>query len=191
MNIHVGLSAWIIMDGNYDDFGVGQEVDFALEFCPLGGLRPSRPGEKAAEHLGASRYRIRAEVVFLRPGVWVIDAGAFTAFHESEPPKEAAAGGWVEGELYLGIDPFFYFEYLHREDGIPPLTYTWRVNNILRETTPWIDLNDASGRPYRARDESRESFIPTQRTAAWQEDGGVGHYVLDCARFSGPRQPGG
>ena len=28
----IGLSAWIIQDGNYGDFSVGQRAEFALEF---------------------------------------------------------------------------------------------------------------------------------------------------------------
>jgi hypothetical protein len=32
--IHVGLFSWIIQDGNYDDFEVGQAAKFALEFYP-------------------------------------------------------------------------------------------------------------------------------------------------------------
>ena len=45
--INVGLSSWIIQDGNYEDFAVGQEQRFALEFYAPDGLkrkwRRSRP----------------------------------------------------------------------------------------------------------------------------------------------------
>ena len=33
--LNVGLDAWIIQDGNYADFRVGEEQDFALEFYPI------------------------------------------------------------------------------------------------------------------------------------------------------------
>jgi hypothetical protein len=29
----VGVSSWIIQDGNYDDFEAGKSCKFALEFC--------------------------------------------------------------------------------------------------------------------------------------------------------------
>ena len=32
--LHVGLAAWIIQDGNYAEFEVGGEYQFALEFYP-------------------------------------------------------------------------------------------------------------------------------------------------------------
>ena len=189
--VRVGLDAWIIQDGNYGDFSVGQETDFALEFYPLDTLRRSAAGAKGAEHLGASRYRVRARVVFIGRGVWVIDAGAFLAFQEREPPADVGLGEWLEGEVYVGIDPFFYFEYLHATDGMPPLTYTWGVKKILRETTPWMEASDEQGRPYRTRDASRETFVPTRRTAAWHDDNHDAHYVLECEQRGGPKPPAG
>ena len=187
--VHVGLSAWIIQDGNYDDLAVGQEAKFALEFYPPHGLQPAQDGPVNAERLTGSRYRVRGRVVFSDPSVWVIDAGTFMAFSDRQPPPHAVVGAWVEGEVYLGIDPFFYFEYLHRMQGMPPLTYTWTVRNIVRETTPWIEAKDALGRAYTTRDTTREAFVPTQKTKAWDEDGGNGHYVLECHLISGPNTP--
>lgn len=131
----VGLSAWIIADGNYADFVVGQKAKFALEFYPSHGLNVAQDGPPVAQHLKASHYRVRAQVVFADANVWVIDAGSFMAFCEQRPPEHGRVGAWVEGEIYLGIDPFFYFEYLHRMDGMPPLTYSWIVREIARETT--------------------------------------------------------
>jgi hypothetical protein len=187
--LHVGLSSWIVQDGNYGDFAVGQQARFALEFYPPNGLRPAGEGPLTAEHLGASRYRIHGRVVFVGPGVWAIDTGVFVAFEERQPPDHTKVGGWVEGELYLGIDPFFYFGYLYRIDGMPPLMYTWQVRTIIRETTPWVEVNDANGRPYRTRDESRKSFVPVIETRAWDDDGGNGHYVLGCESLGGPERP--
>lgn len=187
--LHVGVSSWIVQDGNYGDFAVGQQARFALEFYPPNGLRRAAEGPMSAEHLGASRYRIHGRVGFVGPGVWAIDTGLFVAFEERQPPDHAKVGGWVEGEVYLGIDPFFYFEYLHRIDGIPPLTYTWQVRAIMRETTPWVEAKDPQGRLYRTRDGARESFVPVSETRAWDDDGGHGHYVLGCELLLGPQRP--
>lgn len=186
--LHVGISSWIVQDGNYGDFAVGENRRFALEFHSPAGLRRSLEGSKTAQHLGASRYRIHAEIVFIQQGLWVIDAGLFVAFEERQPPSEARIGGWIEGDIYLGIDPFFYFEYLHRIEGMPPLTYTWIVQAIMLETTPWVERSE-QGRQYRMRDETKESFIPVLKTKAWEDDGGNGHYVLGCEMLGGPERP--
>lgn len=34
LTFDIGLSAWIIQDGNYEDFEQGQTRSFALEFYP-------------------------------------------------------------------------------------------------------------------------------------------------------------
>jgi len=187
--VHIGLSSWIIQDGNYGDFSVGQETKFALEFYPPNGLQPCADIALAAEHIRASRYRIRGRIVFSEPNVWVIDVGTFKAFSESKPPPHAVVGILVEGDICLGIDPFFYFEYLHRMEGMPPLTYTWLVRSILRETTPLINATDAQGRGFWKRDESREGFLPAHETKAWDDDGGNAEYVLKCERLRGPEMP--
>jgi hypothetical protein len=127
--------------------------------------------------------------VFVGPNVWVIDTGLFMAYQQQKPPPFAVVGTWVEGEVYLGIDPFFYFEDLYRMDGMPPLSYTWLVRQIMLETTPWIEAKDAKGCQIRTRDKSRESFVPTRETKAWTADGGYAHYVLRCERRAGPDKP--
>lgn len=187
--LHVGLSAWIIQDGNYGDFEVGQEAKFALEFYPPQDLRAGPPGPAVAEHITASRYRIRGRVVFSGLWAWVIDTGLFMAFQQATPPIYAVVGNWLEGTIYLGIDPFFYFEELHRVDGMPPLSYKWLVRELLRETTPWNEGTDELGRTLKSRDESRESFLPATKTDAWHDDGGYGHYVLRCDQLTGPEKP--
>ncbi len=186
--IHVGLSSWIIQDGNYGDFTVGQHAKFALEFGALNELRPATEGPLSAAYLGASRYRVRARVAFVAKKVWVIDAGAFMAFRE-QPREGAQLGAFVEGDVYLGIDPFFYFEGLYKIRGMPPLSYRWIVREIQLETTPWRDGRLANGTRTRERDESKESFAPVTATNAWHDDGGLGHYILSCVRESGPEMP--
>jgi len=55
------------------------------------------------------------------------------AFQQAEPPGHVAVGAMVEGSIYLGIDPFFYFEELHGLVGMPPLSYRWMVREIRRK----------------------------------------------------------
>lgn len=185
----VGVAAWIILDGNYADFAVGQTAKFALEFYPPHGLKRTQAGPPVAQHLRASHYHVRAQVAFAGENVWVINAGSFMAFYEQKPPDYMSVGAWVEGEIYLGIDPFSCFGYAHSMDRMPQLAYSWIVREIARETTPLIEARDEVGRPYRTRDESREAFKPTRQTNARRDDGGNAHYVLGCQRIEGPGRP--
>ena len=68
--IQVGLASWIIQDGNYGDFTVGQQAKFALEFGALNGLRAATEGPLNAEpagritipHPGSRCLRLRGRV---------------------------------------------------------------------------------------------------------------------------------
>jgi hypothetical protein len=177
----VGLSSWIIQDGNYGDFAVGNAAKFALEFYP-NTIQLARSREPSSERIGASRYRIRGQVVYAGRSAWVIDFGIM-AYQNQEPPRIAKKGSWVEGEIYLGIDPFFYSEELHARPGMPALRYEWRIRNIALETTPWLSAKDETGRTILTRDEQQVSFIEVAETNAWEDDEGRGHYVLECERI--------
>lgn len=175
-SLNVDVDAWIIQDGNYGDFSVGQEAQFALEFYPHA-LTASRRTSKSATHLKGSRYRICGQVVYRAKGVWVIDTG-FLAYQEAKPPSYATERSWVEGEVYIGIDPFFYLESLNKLPGMPNLTYKFRIEEIFLETTPWITFKDESGRTIMKRDEQRESHRKIPETDACNDDDGHAHYLL-------------
>ena len=102
-SLNVGVDSWIIQDGNYPDFVVGQHASFALEFYPQT-LKPSQSKSVGFTNVKGSRYRIRGQVVFCQVGVWVLNTG-FLAYQQSEPPDYVSQGSWVEGEVHLGIDP--------------------------------------------------------------------------------------
>ena len=171
--LQIGLAAWIIQDGNYDDFAVNQEAKFALEFCPHS-LSPAQPGTPRLDSIGPARYSIHGHVDFVDSKAWVVDFG-LRAFHEAACPPGILPQSWVQGEVYLGIDPFFYFERLYDLPGMPELSYKWVIKHIKLETTPWI----TTGR-FSARDESKTSFKDIQKTDAWHDDGGRAHYTLEC-----------
>lgn len=105
----------------------------------------------------------------------------FLAFQESEPPEFITKDIWVEGEISLGIDPFFYFEYLMKIPDMPSLTYNFRIENISLETTPWIEKsNEKSGRKMFIRDTQKESFLDVAKTNAWVDDNQRAGYILKC-----------
>jgi hypothetical protein len=45
---------------------------------------------------------------------------------------------WFSGEIYIGVDPFPYFEKLAREPEAPALIYDWKIQRIEVETAPRI-----------------------------------------------------
>lgn len=138
----VGLSPWIVQDGNYDDFAVSQRREFALEFYAENGLAPSSATAPSAEAYGQGRYRIAGRVIHREPHWWAIDVGV-RCFQEAPPPETAMPGQFLEGEIYLGIDPFFYFESLSKEAGAPDLTYDWHIDSITRESAPLLRTPNA------------------------------------------------
>jgi hypothetical protein len=176
----VAVDSWIIQDGNYGDFAVGDEAKFALEFAGST-LRPSTSKETLARHRGHGVYQVCAQVLFVNASAWVIDFG-FRAFWESVPPDFAAPGTWVEGELLVGIDPFFYMQYLRKLPGIPELFYDWSVASIMRNDTPWLVEVNAHGGKTLFRDETRETWTNVARTDAWNDDEGRSTYVLTVER---------
>src|SRR5262245_35264175 len=178
---HVGLDSWIIQDGNYGDFAAGSTAKFALEFSPLT-MHLIDTGKPRLERIGACRFHIRAEVAYLNRSVWVLDFGIM-AFQNQKPRSKVRKGNWVEGEVYLGIDPFFYFEGLHARRGMPQLQYNWRIRKIFLETTPWLGSEDEEGRTILTRDRDRESFVEVAKTNAWEDDDKRAHYILQCEKI--------
>ena len=182
----IGLSSWIIQDGNYPDFTVGQLAEFALEFYTTRvHLRESTA--KSAKRLGAAKYEINGEIVYLTPDVWVLDFGV-CAFQESTPPKGLSVGKFVTAEIYLGIDPFFYFERLRTLARIPALVYSWKIDSIQQQTAPFLETREPSGQKVLVRDEKKLGYKTVEKTDAWKDDDGHGEYVLSCTRLDVPPQ---
>ncbi|MCU1276669.1 MAG: hypothetical protein JWM53_215, partial [bacterium] len=174
---HIGLDAWIIQDGNYGDFEPGEHA-FAVEFTPFE-VSPSAGSQRTSlEHVRGAEHEVVGRVAkVFASSAWVIDVGIL-AYQDQAPPPWATEGQYLSGRVYLGIDPFFYFEKLVRQPEVPALIYRWTVEGIDLETTPWLDSRDARGRELRMRDAQRTSFVSVPRTDAWHDDGGHAHYVL-------------
>lgn len=184
--LHIGLSAWIIQDGNYSDFERGTAARFALEFYSERGLAVVADSHEAPklDHRFDAIYSARGVVRFCSDEVWVVDFGDIMAYREEQPPRGISAGVVVSGELYLGIDPFFYFERLFRFPGMPPLIYEWEIAGIQMVTAPLVETSDQSGRKVLVRDVTKLTRVPLSKTDAWNDDGGHGEYVLECRLVS-------
>jgi hypothetical protein len=167
------VDSWIIQDGNYGDFAVGSQIECAIEFAG-GTLRLSQERRVSVEHLEQNVYFVCAQVIYSRLDVWAIEFGLRT-FEEGRPPEFAVDGSWVEGEIELGIDPFFYKERLCKLDGMPNLFTQWEIARIQRDDTPWI--TSGAGNVF-TRDQQNVRWTEVQHTDAWNDDDGRSAYLL-------------
>jgi hypothetical protein len=182
--LQVGLDAWIIQDGDYDDFKLGQEYKFALAFYPRElAVQPLKlvvvDGAVSPPNLlpvGHGCYDVNGSVIFCSADAWAIDIGVPAyAYQWVRPPAKAAVGASVSGRVYIGID-----ENPAERPGMPDLSRLWLLRRILLETTPWVDAFDESGRKFHTRDESKRAYIEVSATAANKHDQGTAHYLLEC-----------
>jgi hypothetical protein len=190
--LNIGLSGWIIQDGNYAEFEAGREYRFALEFGSDDLALDADPGSgPRLSHVRASHHEVRGVVVFRSESAWVVDFGV-PAYQLATPPAWASVGLPVRGRVDLGVDPYFYSAELRHREGMPDLFRRWFVRRILLETTPWKDVTDPLGLTVSERDASRESFVEVPATDAWHHEGGNAEYFLECEIREGPPlHPGG
>jgi hypothetical protein len=175
--LNIGLSAWIIQDGNYGDFTQGDEARFALE-CGILFFAGPQDAEPKLRPVRGAEYDFDGKVVLSTPEFAVLDAGILI-YREGASDPQLATGSRLTGRLYLGIDPFFWFETHAHRAGVPDLLHRWIVREILLETTPWTD--DPTGRYSRVRSDA-VSFRPVSKTDAWTDDDGNAHYILRVER---------
>lgn len=181
----VGLSSWIIQDGNYADFAKGMDAAFAIEFWPAAPLvqfEASVSTEPSRTFLANGSHSVQGQAVYVADSWWVIDVGVL-AFCEEQPPASVRPGVWLRGEIYLGIDPFFYFERLGHQPGAPALVYEWKVEKICEQTAPLIEIEPR----VMGRDPAKLGWREVDETSAWENTSG--EYLLHCARVGGPRAP--
>jgi hypothetical protein len=173
----IGLSAWIIQDGNYGDFRAGKDVSFAVNFLTttLVPLEPHTPKVHSVKHLTDDQYRVVGEIVHEQREWRVIDFGIH-AYEITPEYAGPAAEPWVRGEIQLVVDHFSYFERLSKEKDAPPLMYRWHLEQIHILTAPLLESAPGVLR----RDKSKWGWAPVRQTRAWKDDGGFAEYLLDC-----------
>jgi hypothetical protein len=120
----VGLSSWIIQDGNYGEFKRGDQPAFALEFSAPSALSVIEGGGQTAslDHLHGGTYRIAGKVVHvLDIEWWAIDVGVLM-YQEGRPPSDAEEGSWITGEAIEATNA--------RKDGVADyLLHRERLDN--------------------------------------------------------------
>lgn len=177
----IHMSSWIIQDGNYDEFSVGDTRAFALEFWTDG--LSIGTGEKRAAR-SSSSYEISGEIVewglpFRRANC--LDIGALAAYRAGEIDVPSPH---VQGLIILGIDPFEYFESLGRLPGAPPLIYDWRITGLYRQTAPFVET---APRVFE-RDATGLGWAPIESTNALDDDQGAADYLLRATPLGEPRR---
>jgi hypothetical protein len=177
----VGLSSWLIQDGNYGDFARDANAAFALEFYASLSLEEVEPDPSRAPsltHVGDANYDVLGQVVHVADDWWVLNVGILV-FREERPPTNARRGRWLRGKIYIGIDPFFYIERLARQPGAPALIYDWKIEKIEVQTAPLIEVKPR----VMARDPAKLGWREIVETDA---RGDEGEYLLHCNRLDSP-----
>ncbi len=180
--IEIGLSSWIIQDGNYGDFHVGDRAEFAVEFYPDSVNKAASASPALLERIAPAQYNAAGRILHLTSELWVLDLGLLV-FQESRPPKGLSVGDSIAGAFHLGIDPFFYFESLYASAAIPPMIYTWCIHRILIETAPFVESTEGNARggpKVYVRDPLKRGRREIAATNAWNDDDGHADYVLVC-----------
>lgn len=191
---NIGLSAWIIQDGNYPDFAAGQTAEFAVEFYRNSAHPIAQTNDAiSATHQRDAFYEVVSEKMLQTGDLTILDIGILVYREHDHSDESNLRGKRFRTSVHLGIDPFFYFETLAKIPGVPPLIYSWRIQSILRQTAPYIevipDSGIHSGRKVSVRDESRNDWEKVERTNAWTDDGGMGDYLLRCELLQvGPKR---
>jgi hypothetical protein len=178
----IGLSSWIIQDGNYSDFKRGDHTAFALEFRAPSALSLVEGSGQAVSlaHLRDSTYRIVGKIVHVRDCEWwAIDVGVLT-YQAGRPPPGAEEGSWIEGEAYVGVDHYAYMERFSRHHTAPGLIYDWTIEKIEIQTAPFIKVDERQ----MVRDPERLGWRQIDATDAWKD--GVADYLLHCERLANP-----
>ena len=190
----IGLSGWVLQDGNYTDFVTGERRQFALEFGYARAARLQLSSSRSAPRCHFSGRSVTYEVVGLllrgasepMRDAFVLDFGlrAYAPWLVLDDLQPPAAGDWLTGEISLSVDHFAYMDELAHRPQMPPLIYTWRIDEIQLSTTPSVQVGFGHALyvgpdegPMLVPDPSRESWRTIPQTRMWDDDG---NYRLRC-----------
>jgi hypothetical protein len=176
---NIGLSAWVIQDGNYPDFAVGETIEFGVEFHWQPGTAVEVcDSDVIAALVKDATYQVVAEKIRETDKTTVLDIGILVYSQFGPQFPDVQHGNRFRTELWLDVDPY------HSS----PLVYSWRITSILRQTAPFIEVASRSG-PFGGkvltRDVSKLGYEEIPRTDAWKDDTGLGEYILRC-KLLGP-----
>ena len=181
LKLQIHLAAWIIQDGNYEEFKCNQKRNFALEFWALNHLECFASIDPVSyDNLSDSSLKVNAEVVVCTDNWHAIYFGV-RAIREQPPPNEFAIGSRVRGTICLGVDPYFYKEYLHKDELGRSMVYSWNIDRIQIETAPYIESFHPKKGKSLIRDPDLRGWKDICSTNAWTDDDGHAEYLLDVS----------
>jgi hypothetical protein len=169
----LGIQAWVIQDGNYGEFVVGRRYDFEVEGLPVTVEQSEVAKVPQIRHVEDGRHEFSGAVLrFLGHGAWVIDFGVH-CYGKAPLPEGLRIGDALAGEVSFFLSsPAVYDQAF--ETKAPFRTYSWRVEGIRLETTPWVEEGGV-----RRRDLTEPGYVAVQATNALADDP-TAFYLLDC-----------
>ena len=144
------INSWVIEDGNYDEFSVGQVLEVPLEPWIQSARVEVVPGHRGIWDHGNGHHTVAGTVVAIAGGslaesrAWTLDTGIFLCREEPPPysfDSGTSAATWqvgdfVKAEVDLAFPQPYPCEGLCKLEGMPPTVYRWRVEAIDLDTTP-------------------------------------------------------
>lgn len=143
-NFNISLDEWVLLDENYADFLKNEVREFALN-VRLKRVKKSDTNVKTIKCTQSSDYLGTGEVVFKDDNILVIDFGIL-AYSDDPYIEGIEIGDYLSGVFELRVDSYDYFESLFKLEGILPLIYTWKVNNIIYETSSIFNISTDKNR---------------------------------------------
>jgi hypothetical protein len=171
----IHIPAWVILDGNYANFAVGDFSEFAL--CSIfPKVVPQETGVTGARRCG-DRYVIEAKVVAESGRVRFFDFGLAAYVHATRletDPRSLAGVSWFTATTELAVDWFTYFDDLAKLPGVPPLIYPWTITGVWRKVRRAIDG------PEQQESENQVRYTALEKTDALGFDSAHFEYLLRC-----------
>jgi hypothetical protein len=182
----ISINSWVIQDGNYPDFAIGERRRFALAFFETDLVRVDAAAP-SARSIGDGQYRVTAKVVVAAKDFVMLDVGLLA--YTSGALATANDGAWLAGRISLEVDPYDYFENHAGKRAVPAAVHTWTITGIWLQTAPFVAASAEDLKRYPAvgisgnllvRDSKRLGWSSLERTDAWADDDGHAEYLLRC-----------
>jgi hypothetical protein len=179
----IGVDGWVLQDTGRD-FRRGDRTVFSVMLHPLELRAAPEPARAARPVADANLYDVAGPIVYESAETLVLDCGLKLYLRRPEDLTDAAA---VTGRGYLWMEAPGQWPWTEAET-FPPLAYSWEIERIRLETTPWVPIS--GGANAFQRDLSRQSFEEIDATDAMgandRRDRLGPDYVFDCRLLDEP-----
>lgn len=140
------LDGWLVWDGLYGPFHIGDEFLASVEFAPVSTPQAVEPGtHHSLRHLGGNRYAA-VGLVHEAPQIRVLEVGKFRLVRWSRPDESAddalVDGATVELEAKLNLHPWAESEWSRNAASTYATEVRWRIDRITRFSVDGGDPTD-------------------------------------------------